>query len=292
MKYKITHITKYIYESPVRVCQNLVLQTPRDDWRIRTLSHHVRFRPTPQIHNRRRDFFGNTVHAFSIEESHRQLTVTATSRVSVRPRPAFVPESTQDWQQVLADVQQQRDPNWLEASQFQFDSRRIRRADEFAQYAAKSFTANCPIAQALIHLTHRIRQDFTYDPGATLVNTSTEEAFQLRRGVCQDFAQIQIACLRSLSLPARYVSGYLRTVPPEGKPRLVGCDQSHAWVSVYCGAELGWLDVDPTNDCLCNLDHIPVAVGRDYQDVVPLRGVFLGGGQHTLTVSVDVAPVE
>jgi transglutaminase-like putative cysteine protease len=124
------------------------------------------------------------------------------------------------------------------------------------------------------------------------VHTATIEAFRLRRGVCQDFAQIEIACLRSIGIPARYVSGYLRTYPPPGKPRLVGADQSHAWVAAYCGPELGWVEIDPTNNCVCGTDHIPIAWGRDYGDVVPMRGVFLGGGSHQLKVSVDVQPIE
>lgn len=292
MKYKITHTTKYVYESPVRVCQNLVLQTPRDDDRVQTINHRMVIRPTPLIHNRRLDFYGNVVHAFSIEESHRQLTVTSTSRVRLRPREPVEAGDTPDWAYVLEKVRQQLDSHWLEASGFQFDSRRIRRSEDFAHYARISFQPKRPIVDAVLDLTDRIHRDFAYDPAATVVNTSTEEAFQLRRGVCQDFAHIQITCFRSLGLPARYVSGYLRTLPPPGQKRLVGCDQSHAWVSVYCGDTLGWMDVDPTNNCFCNLDHIPVAIGRDYQDVVPLRGVFLGGGQHTLTVNVDVEPMN
>ncbi|MCA9157596.1 MAG: transglutaminase family protein, partial [Planctomycetales bacterium] len=128
-----------------------------------------------------------------------------------------------------------------------------------------------------------------YDTTATNVNTPTKEAFELRRGVCQDFAHVQIACLRSMGLCARYVSGYLRTHPPAGQPNLVGADESHAWVSVYCGQQFGWVDLDPTNNKYCNIDHIPIAWGRDYSDVVPIRGVFLGGGKHLITVSVDVA---
>lgn len=292
MKYKITHTTTYHYESPVRVCQNLVLLTPREDRFVHCSSHHVRIRPTPQVANRRKDFFGNHMLAFSIEESHRQLIVTASSRVTILPRPSIAAETTNSWEQVAQDDAGPADPNWLEASLYRFDSRRIVRSAEFAAYADQSLTPQRPIVDAISEMTERIHREFTYDTDATAVNTSTEEAFRLKRGVCQDFAHIQIACLRSLNIPARYVSGYLRTHPAAGKPRLVGSDQSHAWVSVYCGADIGWLDVDPTNNCLCNVDHIPVAWGRDYHDVVPIRGVFLGGGQHTLTVSVDVKPIE
>ena len=164
-------------------------------------------------------------------------------------------------------------------------------AADFEQYARHSFPTGRPILEAVLDLNQRIHRDFQYDPAATHVHTPTEEAYALRRGVCQDFSHVQIACLRALGLSARYVSGYLRTHAPTGQPRLIGADQSHAWVSVYCGQRIGWIDVDPTNDKLSDLDHIPIAWGRDYSDVVPVRGVFLGGGKHQVTVSVDVAPV-
>jgi transglutaminase-like putative cysteine protease len=291
MKYKITHVTTYAYESPVRVCHNLVMLTPREDARIRIRSHNLKVTPTPHIFHARRDFFGNHLHAFSVEETHRQLRVVATTRVKVLPRrwPAAV--DTPAWETVAGLVASGADPQWLGCSPYLFDSRRVVRSRPMAEYALESFTPGRPVLLCAQELIARIHQEFAYDTQATFVNTPPEEAFQLRRGVCQDFAQIAIACLRSLALPARYVSGYLRTIPPEGQPRLVGADQSHAWISLYCGAADGWIDLDPTNNCLCGTDHIPVAWGRDYQDVVPVRGVFLGGGQHLLKVSVDVVPL-
>ncbi len=291
MKYKITHTTTYQYHSPVRVCHNLVLLTPREEPHVRCVSHRLQISPVPQISNKRTDYFGNHLHAFSIEESHRQLRVTASSRVQVMERPHPVPANSIAWNQVAEGLCAQTEPQWLEASLYRFDSRRIVRGTEFEDYAKASFAPGTPILQAVMDLTTRIHRDFKYDPTATMVHTKPIEAFKLRRGVCQDFAHIAISCLRSVGLPARYVSGYLRTVPPPGKPRMVGADQSHAWLSVFCGHEHGWIDVDPTNNCLCQTDHIPIAWGRDYQDVVPLRGVFLGGGNHTLTVSVDVLPI-
>ena len=156
----------------------------------------------------------------------------------------------------------------------------------------QSFTKARPILPAALDLTQRIFQDFAYDTTATDVYTSTAEAFELRRGVCQDFAHVQIACLRSIGLSARYVSGYLRTHPLPGQEKLVGADQSHAWISVYCGQKHGWIDLDPTNNKPSDLDHIPLAWGRDYHDVVPVRGVFLGGGHHQISVSVDVAHLD
>ncbi|MFO1062638.1 MAG: transglutaminase family protein [Pirellulales bacterium] len=291
MKYKITHVTTYAYETPVRVCHNLVMLTPREDARVRIRSHNLKISPNPHLFHARRDFFGNFLHAFSIEESHRQLKVISTSRVKVLPRKVQEAKQSVPWESVVRTVADGSDPNWLSTGAYLFDSRRILRSNEFEEYALQSFTPGRPILLCAQELIERIHREFVYDPNATFVNTMPDEAFKLKRGVCQDFAQIAISCLRSLSIPARYVSGYLRTIPPEGKPRLVGADQSHAWLSVYCGPAEGWVDLDPTNNCICGTDHVPIAWGRDYQDVVPLRGVFLGGGQHTLRVSVDVMPL-
>lgn len=288
--YRVTHTTSYQYESPVRVCHNLVMLTPRSDWCVRPINYRIAIKPTPVVTHRREDYFGNNMLAFSIEENHRQLIVTASGRVEVQYEPAPPASSTPAWEQVRDSIADKSDPRWLEAIQFRFDSPRIKAVTQFELYARESFTCKRPILEAVVDLNERIHRDFDYDPTATTVHTTTEEAYQLKRGVCQDFAHIQIACLRSLGLSAKYVSGYLRTHTPAGQARLIGADQSHAWVSVYCGQRVGWIDVDPTNDKLSDLDHIPIAWGRDYTDVVPVRGVFLGGGNHQVTVSVDVAP--
>ena len=167
---------------------------------------------------------------------------------------------------------------------------RIQLADAFQLYVKDSFPEHQQILKGVLHFTERIFKDFKYDTRATNVYTPALEAFGLKKGVCQDFAHIMISSLRSIGIPVRYVSGYLSTEPPPGKPRLVGIDQSHAWVEVYCGEALGWVEIDPTNNCLAGLSHIPIAWGRDYTDVVPIKGVFLGGGENTLTVKVDVSP--
>ena len=291
MKYKIRHATTYTYSSSVSMCHNLVMLMPRDDARVKVHHHRLNTYPAPQFSSRRKDAYGNHVHSFSIEESHKQLTVVAQSRVTVH-----APETDDDqgcaWEQVAEGIRFASDQSWLEASEFAFDSPRVRRSLEFGEYARISFRGRRPILDAVHDFTSRIHQDFTYDKASTHVGTAAEEAFRLRAGVCQDFAHIQIAGLRSLGIPSRYVSGYLRTVAPPGQPSLIGADQSHAWVGVYCGADLGWVDVDPTNNCLCTTDHITVAWGRDYGDVVPLRGVFLGGGEHQLKVAVDVTPID
>ncbi len=292
MQYKITHSTSYQYSTAVSVCHNLVMLTPRDDSRVHIHHHRLTTHPTPQFSSRRKDAFGNVVNAFSIEENHRQLTVTATNRVTVSSHSLPADDSTPAWESVPAAIQEQSDPEWIASARFAFDSPRIACSEEFADYARQSYAPSRPVLAAARDLTSRIHRDFQYDKSATVVTTATSDAFRLRKGVCQDFAHIQIACLRSIGLPARYVSGYLRTYPPPGKPRLVGADQSHAWVSSYCGPEIGWVEFDPTNNCICGTDHVPIAWGRDYGDVVPMRGVFLGGGAHQLKVSVDVMPVE
>ena len=292
MRYKVVHKTTYLYTDPVSVCHNRVMLTPRGDSRTHCESHRIKIQPTPTAVNRREDFFGNLVHCFSLEESHRQLNVTATSRVTIESFELPPKHESPSWESVRDAVLTADDPGWWDASLATFDSPRIERAQAFADYAALSLTPTRPILEAACDLTERIHRDFTYDTAVTTVSTPTDEAFRMRKGVCQDFAHVQIACLRSLGVPARYVSGYLRTVPPPGQPRKIGADESHAWLSVYCGRNIGWIDFDPTNNCVCTTDHVPVAWGRDYGDVTPLKGVFLGGGQHKLNVSVDVAPLD
>ena len=192
------------------------------------------------------------------------------------------------WGQVLSCLGAQTDPNWLEANAFRYSSALVLRDRLAREYAARVFTPGRPIHEASVALTAMIHREFTYKPGTTHVGTTSNEALRNHEGVCQDFAHAMLAALRSLGIPARYVSGYLRTIPPKGQPRLIGADQSHAWVGVYMGPSLGWVDLDPTNDMHAHTDHIPIAVGRDYSDVAPIRGSFLGGGASRMSVSVDV----
>jgi transglutaminase-like putative cysteine protease len=195
------------------------------------------------------------------------------------------------WEDVARSLPTDYTSAGLGAYQFTFESPRIRIRPEFAAYALESFTPKRPMLEALLDLTTRIHRDFRFDSKVTNVRTPPEDVFRKRRGVCQDFAHVQIACLRSLNLPARYVSGYLRTYPPPGRPRLVGADASHAWVSSYCPG-VGWVDLDPTNNVVPSDGHVTLAWGRDYGDVSPLRGLILGGGAHTVKVSVDVEPIQ
>ncbi|WP_437187293.1 transglutaminase family protein [Planctomicrobium sp. SH668] len=290
MKYRIKHKTVYSYSSPVRVCHNYVMLTPRNEFPVKTHASTITIKPFPQVSQERQDAFGNTIRTFSIEENHKQLSVLAESVVTISKRSLPSPESTVPWEEVEAGIRLQEDPNWLPVCQFVYNSQRIRRSNLFRDFALKSFQPNRPILKAAIDFNSRIHKYFKYDTESTNVMTTPEEAFKSAAGVCQDFAHVQLACLRSIGLPARYMSGYLRTIPAPGKERLIGQDQSHAWISLYCGEEIGWVDFDATNNCLPETDHIPIAWGRDYSDVAPFKGVFLGGGDHHLSVSVDVVP--
>ncbi|MEZ6121619.1 MAG: transglutaminase family protein [Planctomycetaceae bacterium] len=291
MKYRITHTTGYRYSSPVSICHNVVILSPQSGPYLEVRKHSLTIVPDPSVRGERRDFFGNTVNRFSVEEQHTQLSITAVSDVLVRPKPVVAPAGSPPCEVIMAALRERSDVRWLSVIPFTANSPRIHRDPVYAEFAARSLDLHKPVISAAMDLTRQIYSEFKYDKNATRVDTPTRTAFDGRHGVCQDFAHVAVSCLRSVGLPARYVSGYLRTIPPPGKTRLVGADQSHAWVSVYCGADLGWMEFDPTNNCQCSTDHLPIAFGRDYSDVVPMKGIFLGGGEPVLTVTVDVAPM-
>lgn len=291
MKYKITHTTKFVYSEPVPVCHNLVHLAPRDLPHQTCSEFALLLNPPPPNREQRIDYFGNQVDYFSILEPHLGLTVTASSLIEVSPPASPSPKETPTWEQVREAARRVTTAFDIQRLQFAFPSHHIPILTALAEYAAASFPPNRPILEAAADLTRRIHRDFRYDPKATTITSSLGEVLQGRAGVCQDFAHLQIGCLRALGLPARYVSGYLRTLPPPGKPRLVGADASHAWLAVWCGSA-GWIDLDPTNDTIPNTDHVTLAWGRDYADVCPIQGVVTGGGQHLMSVSVDVATVE
>lgn len=290
MIYRIVHRTTYTYKNPVYLGHHVACLTPR------TLPHHrctrsiVRVSPRPATIAERMDYFGNELKFFIVQEPHEQLVIEARSEVSIDQTPRPWPDQSPAWEDVGRFVPNDCTPDSLEAYQFTFESPRIRPSAELAAYACRSFRPGRPLAEGLLDLTARIHGDFRFDSKATNVRTPTEEVFRKKRGVCQDFAHLQIACLRSLSLPARYVSGYLRTSTQPGGPRLIGSNVSHAWVSVYCPGA-GWLDVDPTNNVVPSINHVTLAWGRDYGDVSPLRGLILGGRDHALKVSVRVEAI-
>lgn len=286
-RYHITHTTRYVYAEAVSLCQNVAHLTPRVSPRQRADRPTLDIAPVPAVIESRIDYFGNPVSYFTIQEPHRELRVTATHRVEVDRSPPL--RASAAWETVCDRLPRDRSPAWLDAYQFAFDSRYAAADPLFAEYAAISFRPGRPILDAALDLTHRIHAEFAYDPRATTLATPVAEVFACRRGVCQDFAHLQLACLRSLGLAARYVSGYLSTEPPPGEPRLVGADATHAWVSLFCG-DAGWIDFDPTNNQVPGNRSILLAWGRDYDDVSPLKGVILGGGPHAVHVSVDVVP--
>ena len=293
MKYRIVHKTTYKYKYPVSFGNHVVYLAPRSSGQAsgqRCDVHELLITPTPATMTARTDYFGNRVSFFTIQEPHEALKIEARSLVTIDGEAGW-PSGSPAWDAVARALPLDIAPAALDALQFIFESPRIKTSDEFAAYAAPSFPAGRPLAEALLDFTGRIFREFRFDSKATNVRTPPEEVLRERKGVCQDFAQMQIACLRSLKLPARYVSGYLRTYPPPGRARLIGADASHAWVSVYCPG-LGWLDVDPTNNVVPSESHVTLAWGRDYGDVSPVRGVILGGRDLKLDVGVDMEPLE
>jgi transglutaminase-like putative cysteine protease len=288
MRYKIAHNTTYNYSESVPICHNEVHLIPRDAPHQACIYNRLRVKPRPALIEHRLDYFGNRVTSFSVEQAHQKLTVSAVSRVDLAAGPQIDPEQSAPWEDIRDALASYGD--LVDTYQFAFDSPLAAGSAELAEYAAVSFTRRRPIVAAMLDLSRRIHSEFRYDPTATTVSTPLPTVMQLRRGVCQDFAHLAIGCLRSMGLAARYVSGYLLTQPAPGQPRLVGADASHAWLAVYTGNH-GWIDVDPTNDVLPTIEHITLAWGRDYGDICPIRGVFVGGGQHALAVSVDVATI-
>jgi transglutaminase-like putative cysteine protease len=291
MIYRISHTTTYDYSSSVTLCHNLAHLTPRETAWQRCQETSLQVSPLPAVEDAHVDYFGNPVIFFTVQEPHRQLVVKAEHSTEVEPRPQPDRFATLAWELVRQQLATSRDSECLDAYQYVFDSPYIRTSAELAGYAEPSFWPARPILDAVLDLTARIHADFHYDPKATTLSTTLAEVLTGRRGVCQDFAHLQIGCLRSLGLAARYVSGYLLTQPAEGQARPVGADASHAWLSVWCPGT-GWVDVDPTNNLIPVDRHILLGWGRDYDDVSPIKGVILGGGDHRITVGVDVTRNE
>ncbi len=291
MMYRILHRTTYAYAHPVSFGNHVACLRPRSFAGNLLLRNHLHISPAPINLTERTDYFGNTLSFFTVQEPHRELIVEARSEVAVDGDLRRRTPDTPPWEQAAIAVSTDHSREALDAYQYQFDSARIRTRPDYAEYALQSFTPGRPMREALLDLTQRVYRDFKFDSSVTTVRTPTEEVFLKRRGVCQDFAHVQIACLRSIGIAARYVSGYLRTYPPPGRARLIGADASHAWLSAWCPGH-GWFDMDPTNNVAPTDGHVTLAWGRDYGDVSPLRGLILGGGDHKLHVGVDMEPVE
>jgi transglutaminase-like putative cysteine protease len=292
MRYQLTHSTRYLYEGSVTVSHHLARLSPRNLPGQQCPWHELDIRPPPVGRGVHVDSFGNTTTYFEVEGKHEMLEVIARSLVEVFPTKVQDAMSTPPWETVRDACQAEKLTPGSDAGMFRFASAMVPVGPEFAAFARQDFPSGRPVLAGVIALTARIFQEFKFDPRATDVATPVSEVLKKRAGVCQDFAHLMIACLRSLGLPARYVSGYLETVPPPGQKRMIGADASHAWVSVFCGDVAGWVDTDPTNNVLPGERHITVAWGRDFADVSPLRGVTLGAGGQRLEVAVDVLPED
>lgn len=292
--YAVRHTTLYEYGGEVAHSHHLLHLTPREFEFQRCLSHSLVLDPLPTSAREDRDAFGNPIARLEYDRSHDHLSVSAVMRVEVLPRDAGPLEESEPWERVRERLRYHASiprPADLEACRFRMRSSHVPLKDVVEDYAREAFTPGRPIAAAANALTRQIYRDFDYVPGSTTNRTSITDVLEKRRGVCQDFAHLMIGCLRSSGLAARYVSGYIRTVREANPETLVGGDASHAWVSVYC-PPLGWIDFDPTNDCVVGEDHVTLAWGRDFGDVSPLRGMIVGGGRHKLSVDVGVRRVD
>jgi transglutaminase-like putative cysteine protease len=293
MQLQVTHETRYAYTPAVETAQHMAHLKPRDTATQKLYSHALHINPDPEQRNEAQDVYGNTRTFFSLQAVHEELVVRAQSLVSTREPPA--PQSEMPWEEVRERFRYHAGAAFDPAVEFVFASPYVPRHADFIAYARPSFSAGAPLLAAARDLMERIHADLQYESQSTEVSTPAVQALAQRKGVCQDFAHIMVACLRGMGLPARYVSGYLLTEPPPGKPRLVGSDASHAWVSVYL-PDLpegpGWCDLDPTNNRQPGADYVTLAYGRDFADVSPLRGVIHGGSHHDLHVAVTVLPLD
>jgi transglutaminase-like putative cysteine protease len=287
MKLRINHLTRYKYGEPVSLCHSIAHLKPPTTSRQRCLSSQIRVDPWPAVQREHEDFFGNRVSYFSIQQAHDALEVRALSEVEVSAPTLPDPASTQPWERIVDRLHDRYDEPMTALRIFTIPSPLVPEDAGATAYAAESFSPGRPILAAVLELMGRIYRDFVYDPTSTTIATPLAEVMEQRKGVCQDFAHVAIAGLRGMGLAARYVSGYLETLPPPGQVKLQGADASHAWFSVLI-PNIGWVDFDPTNDQVPGEQHITTAVGRDFQDVTPLRGIFYGGGGHDLLVAVDV----
>lgn len=289
MIYDVRHRTELDYEQTVSVAHHVLHLMPRNFSHQHRIAFVLHVDPEPSQQSTKEDYFGNGVQYVALDTPHERLTVESRSRVEVLAFDGTIDLSgSAPWEEVAGTLKMPKGEA-LRSQQFVFDSPYISTNRAVREYASDSFPPGRPVLEGAMDLTSRIFRDFEYQGGVSDVSTPVDEVLEMRKGVCQDFAHLQIACLRSLGLAARYVSGYLLTHPPAGKEKLVGADASHAWISIWSGG-WGWLDFDPTNGLMPGIEHITVAWGRDYGDVSPNTGFIVGGGAHDVTVAVDVSP--
>lgn len=292
MIYDITHVTTYSYEAPVAAARCALRLLPRDDAGQRVVFGRIDITPAPHDWRERVDFYGNRVAEAQLDAPHVKLGIAMSARVRVERAAPPAEALTPPWEVVRAEALETPSLGPDAPAHFIFPSRLAPLYEPATAYARESFPPGRPMLAGAVELMRRIHRDFLYDPNATHVAMPLAQAFDKRSGVCQDFTHIMIAALRGLGLPAAYVSGYIRTIPPPGAVKLEGADASHAWISVWCGREFGWLGVDPTNAILALNDHVVIARGRDYADVSPIDGVIFAAGKQKLDVRVSVTPIE
>jgi transglutaminase-like putative cysteine protease len=290
MIYEISHRTSYRYQSTVTQSQHLIHLAPRAVARQTVGRHVLLVEPTPSWRHEFTDYFGNPSAVLGIDDEHHELVLHARTTIEVTPRGEVELLRGMAWEDAVRLHTAQGNGLDLEAIQYALPSPATPTSPDIVEYARPSFARGRSVLSAAWDLNSRIFDEFTFDSEATDVSTPVSQVLEERRGVCQDFAHLTLACLRAFRVPARYVSGYLLTRPPEGMPRLQGADASHAWVSVW-SPESGWVDFDPTNRLMPSDEHIAFAYGREYGDISPISGVLLGGGQHAVEVAVDVVPL-
>jgi transglutaminase-like putative cysteine protease len=289
MNYRIIHKTEYIYEDEVTLCHNIARLNPRNTAKQFCRRTDLQIDPLPDIINEYEDFFGNKVVYFGIQKPHEKLTVTVTSEISKNDQTSmhlpFIYNHT-PWEEV-PQILMQPHIEYIDVRQYIYETSMTAVSDQIKEYALISFTPKRPLFEAAKDLMFRIYSDFKFESGQTSIATPLSEVMQTRTGVCQDFAHIAIACVRAMGLPAKYMSGYIETIPPPGQEKLAGVDASHAWFAVYIPS-IGWVEFDPTNNMIPSDQHLVVGWGRDYEDINPLKGVIISNGEHEMKVSVDV----
>ena len=290
MRYRVRHTTHYKYASNVSHCYNLASIIPVNTNRQRCLKNTITVSPLPAVTNQRTDYFGNEAYHFEIQRPHKELIISAESFVDMDDSErALNFDLGTSYAEALSYMDQKATPETIDAREFLLNSPMVKATEELANYARPSFQTDRSLKACVSELTTRIFTDFKYDPNFTTIATPLNEVLEHKRGVCQDFAHLQVGCLRAMGIPAKYVSGYIETLPKPGEEKLIGADATHAWIA-YFSPEEGWVEFDPTNDKPANNQHIVTAMGRDYYDVTPVKGVIFGGGRNpVLNVSVDVA---
>ena len=291
MMYRVSHDTTYAYGQSVSISHHMLHLLPRAGGNQICHRTALYVSPTPTVCNNSVDYFGNRVVFLTVQVPHQKLVIRSKSVIEVVPPATPAPLATPPWEEVRDGLFADRSAEGIDALQYRFESPFTLAEADLPGFATQSFAPGRPVLDAALDLTGRIFREFKYDSTATTVSTPVDAVFKGRRGVCQDFAHLEIAALRSIGIPARYVSGYLLTYPPPGQVKLVGSDASHAWLSIWVPGH-GWIDLDPTNNLLPSVEHITIGWGRDYGDVSPINGVIIGGGAHDIKVEVDVRPVE